>query len=93
MEFSGKSSGVGCQFLLQGVFPTQGLNLGLLQADSLPFEPPGKPGKSLLLLLSRFGRVRLCVTPQTPAHQAPVPGILQARIPEWVATAFSEGSP
>ena len=31
--------------LLQGIFPTQGLNLGspALQADSLPFEPPGKP--------------------------------------------------
>ena len=34
---------------------------------------------SLLLLLSRFSRVRLCATPQTAAHQAPVPGILQAR--------------
>ena len=31
----------------------------------------------LLLLLSRFSRVRLCATPQTAAHQAsPVPGIL-----------------
>ena len=31
----------------------------------------------LLLLLSRFSRVQLCVTPQTTAHQAPpVPGIL-----------------
>ena len=30
--------------LLQGIFPTQGLNPGLpaLQADSLPDEPPGK---------------------------------------------------
>ena len=26
----GKSTGVGCHFLLQGIFPTQGLNLGLL---------------------------------------------------------------
>ena len=29
-NFPGKSTGVGCQFLLQGIFPTQGLNLGLL---------------------------------------------------------------
>ena len=31
--------------LLQGIFPTQGLNPGLptLQADSLPAEPQGKP--------------------------------------------------
>ena len=28
--FPGKNTGVGCHFLLQGVFPTQGLNLGLL---------------------------------------------------------------
>ena len=26
----------------------------------------------LLLLLSRFSRVRLCVTPETAAHQAPL---------------------
>ena len=27
---SGKNTGVGCRPLLQGIFPTQGLNLGLL---------------------------------------------------------------
>ena len=27
----------------------------------------------LLLLLSRFSRVRLCVTPERAAHQAPCP--------------------
>ena len=29
--------------------------------------------KTMLLLLSRVSRVRLCVTPQTAAHQAPRP--------------------
>ena len=28
-NFPGKSTGVGCHFLLQGIFPTQGLNPGL----------------------------------------------------------------
>ena len=28
-DFQGKSTGVGCHFLLQGILPTQGLNLGL----------------------------------------------------------------
>ena len=28
-DFPGKSTGVGCHFLLQGIFPTQWLNLGL----------------------------------------------------------------
>ena len=41
------------------------------------------------LLLSHFSRVRLCATPQTAAHQAPIPGILQARTLEWVAISFS----
>ena len=27
VKFSGKNTGVGCHFLLQGIFPTQGLNL------------------------------------------------------------------
>ena len=40
-----KNTGVGCHFLLQGIFPTQGSNLGLLPwpAGSLLSEPPGKP--------------------------------------------------
>ena len=39
----GRNTGVGCHALLQGIFPTQGLNPGLtLPADSLPAEPPGK---------------------------------------------------
>jgi len=39
---------LGCHFLLQGIFLTQGLNPGLLdlQADSLLSEPPGKPLKT-----------------------------------------------
>ena len=41
----GHNTGVGSRSLLQGIFPTQGLNPGLptLQVDSLPFEPQGKP--------------------------------------------------
>ena len=43
----GKNTGVGCHFLLQRIFPTQGLNPCLLhwQADSSSLVPPGKaPG-------------------------------------------------
>ena len=46
-DFPGKNTGVGCHFLLQGIFPAQGSNPGspALQADSLLSEPPGKqPG-------------------------------------------------
>ena len=46
----------------------------------------------LLLLLSRFSRVRLCMTPPRVDGSppgSPVPGILQARTLEWVAISFS----
>ena len=44
----------------------------------------------LLLLLSRFSRVRLCATPETSSPPgSPVPGILQARTLEWIAISFS----
>ena len=44
-EFPGKYTGVDCRFLLQGIFPTQGLNVHLLhwQADSLPLSHQGGP--------------------------------------------------
>ena len=39
-DFPGNNTGVGCHFLLQGIFLTQGSNLHLLhwQADSLPLS-------------------------------------------------------
>ena len=47
MGFSRQNTGVGCHFLLQGIFPTQGSKLNLShvldwQAGSLPLVPPGK---------------------------------------------------
>ena len=48
IELSSKSTGVGCHFFLQGIFPTQGSNPHLLcllhwQADSFTTESPGEP--------------------------------------------------
>ena len=34
----GKNTGVGCHFLLQGIFPTQGLNLGLLHCKQILYH-------------------------------------------------------
>ena len=47
-DFPGKNTGLGCHFLLQGIFLTQGLNPWLLhllhwQAIFKITEPPGKP--------------------------------------------------
>ena len=41
----------------------------------------------LLLLLSRFSRVRLCVTPKTAAHQAP-PSLGLSRQEHWSGLPF-----
>ena len=46
-DYPGKNTGVGCHFLLQGIFPTQELNSGLLyllpwQAGSLPLSHQGR---------------------------------------------------
>ena len=46
----GKNTGVGCFFLLRGIFLTQGLNLSALQADALLSEPPGKPQTVCIIL-------------------------------------------
>ena len=56
MEILQENSGVGCHFLLQGIFPTQGSNPRLLcllqgQARSLPLAPPGKPHTYTHILL------------------------------------------
>ena len=55
-DFLGKNAGVGCHFLFQGIFFTQGLNPYLLhwQADSLPLSQPGSPYSSILVCSSRF---------------------------------------
>ena len=43
VDFPGKNTVVGCHFLLQAIFPTQGSNPGLLhwQVDSLPLRHLG----------------------------------------------------
>ena len=43
-DFPGKNTGVGCHFLLQGIFPTQGSNPSLLHcSEFFTTQPPGKP--------------------------------------------------
>ena len=38
MGFPGKNTGVGCHFLLQEIFPTQGLNPGLLHCRQILYR-------------------------------------------------------
>ena len=62
-----------CHALLQGIFPTQGLNLHLLcllhwQVGSLPLAPPGKPSMRASEVKS-LSCVQLFATPWTVAYQ------------------------
>ena len=66
-DSAGKNSGVGCHALLQGIFPTQGSNPGLLcllhcQTGSLPLVPLGKPPKTIHIHMysSRYVNV-ICI--------------------------------
>ena len=73
MPFPRHNTGVGCHFLLQGIFPTQGLNLNLLhllhwQTDSLPLSHLGSP--SYPVLVQSLSCVWLFATPWTVARQA-----------------------
>ena len=47
------------------------------------------PPKNSLLLLSNFSCVRLCATPETAAHQAPLSLGFSRQQHEWVAISFS----
>ena len=95
-DFLGKNIRIGCNFLLQGIFLTQGLNLHLLhrQVDSLSWSHQGSP-KAIVC-------VCVCVNPQScltfcdPMDCSPqgssVHGSLQARILGRVAIPVSRGS-
>ena len=56
----GKNTGVGCHALLQGIFPTQGLNPGLLHC------------RQILICYCCCSVAKSCPTPWTAAHQAPL---------------------
>ena len=53
MGFSRKNSGVGCHFLLQGIFPTQGLNPGLPHGRQMlyPLSHQGIPSEILTAII------------------------------------------
>ena len=92
-NFPGKNTGVGAHFLLQGVFPTQGLSPSLLhllhwQADSLPLCYLGSLSCNIFFLKSQS---HSSVSYPLPVHGI-VYEILQTRIVECVAVPFSRES-
>ena len=85
----GQNTGVGSLSLLQGIFPTQGLNPSLPHCRQILYQLSykGSPYGILLLLLSCFSRVQLCVTPEMAAHQAP-PSLGSSRQEYWSGLPF-----
>ena len=87
-DFPGNTT-MGCHFLFQGIFLTQGSNPCLLhwQADSLPMSHLGSHAAAAAKSLQS------CPTPCDPIDSSPQgspdPGSLQARTLEWVAISFS----
>ena len=83
----GKNTGVRCHTLLQGNLPNPGIKptspaSPAFHVNSLPLRH-----LLLLLLLSHFSRVWLCVTPEMAAHQAP-PSLGFSRQEHWSGLPF-----
>ena len=93
MGFSRQECWSGLPFPSLGDLPDPGIEprSPTLQADALPSEPPWKPKVNVAAAAAKS--LQSCPTLCDPIDGSPpgspVPGILQARTLEWVATAFS----
>ena len=93
MEFSRQEYWSGLPFPSPGDLPHPGIEPGspTLQANTLPSEPPGKYHSDAATAAAKS--LQSCPTLWDPIDcsppGSPVPGTLQARTLEWVATAFS----
>ena len=59
----GRNTGVGCQSLLQGIFPTQGLNLGLLHCRQILYHQSHQGSPTLYMLNTNplgFSQLVIC---------------------------------
>ena len=52
--FQAKGTGVGCHFLLQGIFPTQGSNLGLLHCRQTLYRLSHQGSQNIKILRTEF---------------------------------------
>ena len=73
-DFPGKNTGVGCCFLLQGIFSPRNQMPSLALAGIVfTTKPPGKPNITYQFSsVQLFSRVRLFATPWTVTCQAPL---------------------
>ena len=86
MGFSRQHTGVGCHFLPEAIFPTQGLNPHLLhllrwQTGSLPLAAPGKPTLTCTGRLAYLPPVSPTRVDPTVHRQQPAQDLAQKRCP------------
>ena len=65
----GKNTGVGCHFLLQRIFPTQGLNLGLLHCRQMLYPLSHQGSHFIFLDSSSVQFIRSVVSNSLPPHE------------------------
>ena len=94
-KFWGKNTRVGRLWILQGIFPAQGLNLGLLLWRQILhwLSHPVVVNTCGIIAATTAKSLQSCPTLCDPIDSSPpgspVPGILQARTMEWAAIFFS----
>ena len=73
--FPGKNTGVGCHFLLQGLFQTQESNSSLLhwQGDSLPLSHQGRPEIKITDTYYAFTKCLTLFKPRCPHKSLKAP--------------------
>ena len=89
MRFSRQEYCSGCHFLLQGIFPTQGSNPGLLHCRQMLYWLSYKGSPNIYTAKSPQSCPTLCDPIEGSPPGSPVHGILQARRLEWVAISSS----
>ena len=60
-DFQGKSTGVGCHFLLQGIFPTQGSNPGLSHCRQTLYHLSHQDGIVTLIINAKHSTLLGCL--------------------------------
>ena len=90
----GKSTRVSCHDLLQGIFPTQGSNPGLLHCRQSLYRGISREAQQNAAAAAAAKSLQSCQTLCDPMDSSPpgssVHGILQSRILEWVAISLSK---
>ena len=84
MGFSGKNTGVDCHFLLQGIFLTQGLNLGLLRCRQTLYHlsHQGSPPIYILISLS----LSFCLPLSLPPSLSPFSSFFYSYLPVFFSS-------